>query len=106
MSLVEATLRESRKRVVKSNSDGKVDRSTGWSVARTIIKTDIARDILQARPMSRRNVGSGIKSVARTATSPAAKIILLFFANFVVSNSGIFNLSVSAMFFPLKYFGL
>ena len=63
------------------------------------IKMDIERDMLQAIPMSRTNVGSGIKSVARIATNPAAKMMLLFVANFVVSNAGVFNLFVSAMFF-------
>ncbi len=96
-----AILSERRNSVVISSRDGNVDISTGSFVPRTIIKIPMARDILHDRPMSSRNVGSGIKRVARTATSPAAKIKLLFEANLWVSNPMSFCLSVSAIFFPL-----
>jgi hypothetical protein len=81
INLVDAMLRERRKSVVTSSNDGKVDNSTGSFVARTIIRIDIAREMLQDRPISSRNVGRGINNVARIATRPAAKIILLWVAS-------------------------
>ena len=76
--------------VVINNSDGKVDNSTGSFVASTIIKIDIASDILQDNPISSRNVGSGMSRVARIATRPAAKMILLLSASFAVSDFVLF----------------
>jgi hypothetical protein len=77
MSLVDATLRDKRKRVTKSSSEGKVDNSRASFEARVIIKTAMAREILHARSVSSINVGRGTINVARTITSPTARIILL-----------------------------
>ena len=85
INLVDATFSDSRKRVVISNRDGNVDKSRGVFDERTIISTAIASEILHVKPMSSRKVGSGIRSVASIATRPAAKMMLLFDASFVVS---------------------
>jgi hypothetical protein len=77
MSLVDATLRDKRKRVTKRSSEGKVDNSRASFDARVIIRTAMASDMLQARSESSIKVGRGIINVAKTTTRPTARIILL-----------------------------
>ena len=75
--MVEATLRERRKRVTKRSREGNVDSSSDSLDDSVTIRTAIANDILQAKSMSNSGVGKRIRSVARIVTSAIAKIILL-----------------------------
>jgi hypothetical protein len=77
MSLVDATLRDKRKRVTKRSSAGKVHTSRASFDERVIIRTAMASEILQARSVSSIKVGSGMINVARTMTRPTASMILL-----------------------------
>ena len=92
---VEATFKARRKSVVNSSREGKVDSSIGSLAARTMTSTAIARDMLHARPMSSRNVGSGMSRVARMPTRPAANMKLLRAASEFVSDSERFRLSAA-----------
>ena len=53
-------------------------------VDRTMIRTDIAIEILTERPMSSKNVGRGISNVVRIPTRPIAKVIFGFHPSFLI----------------------
>ena len=77
INLVDATLRESRNNVTNSSNEGNVDSSRASLDDNVTINTATDNEILQASSISKIGVGKGIIRVARTATRPATRIILL-----------------------------
>jgi hypothetical protein len=77
ISLVDATLRESRNNVTKSSNEGNVDNSRASFEDKVTINTAIDNEMLQASNISSTGVGKGIIRVARTDTRPATRTILL-----------------------------
>ena len=67
---MEATLSESRKRVVASSRDGKMENSTAFSVYRLIIRIRMARVMLSARQRSRIMGGRGMIISSRMPMIP------------------------------------
>ena len=83
-----------------------MDNSSASFDDRVTIRTAIASDILQARSISSNGVGKGTIRVARTVTSPTARMMLLCEAGGVLkgfdhADSGEFNLSEIAIIIPV-----
>ena len=74
ISLVEATLRESRKIVAISNTDGKEENSSELSVNKATKRISTPTDILNARSKSRTKSGRGTTIIRSIDITPAARM--------------------------------
>jgi len=77
MSRVEATLRESLKRVVIKSNDGNMEKSRALIVYMAIRRMVMERVILRARRKSRSMGGNGMIITTRIVTTPMTVIISL-----------------------------
>ncbi|MBA7687765.1 hypothetical protein ES703_96237 [subsurface metagenome] len=74
---VDATFRESLKRVVTRSREGNMEKSRGFSVYMAIRRIVIARVIFRARRKSRSIVGKGMIITTRIVTTPTTVSISL-----------------------------
>jgi hypothetical protein len=93
---VDATFRESLKRVVTRSKDGKIEKSRDFTVYMAMRSIVIERVIFRARRKSSKKVGSGIIITTRTVITPTTVIISL------TAPELDFVLNVSAIPFNLK----
>ncbi len=78
---VEATFRDRRNSVVNSSREGNVDSSSASRDESVTMSTAIDSEMLHARSRSSSIVGRGTINVARMATRPIARMMLVYEAN-------------------------
>jgi hypothetical protein len=93
---VDATFRESLKRVVTRSKDGKIEKSRDFTVYMAMRSIVIERVIFKARRKSSKKGGSGIIITTRMVITPTTVIISL------TADGPDFVLNVSAIPFNLK----
>ena len=73
INLVEATLSESRSKVVTSSREGKMVNSSGEVMNMVVMRMSREMEMLTQSMISRKNVGRGTSMTKRMMTTPAAR---------------------------------